>query len=118
MSAKEKEILSQAVERGGLLSPADLISGIAQGDRKSVENLVAKGYLEEVAQAIDTVKMGSAKSVNFYRVSAKGLMVFEPWHVRFWELIRGDTRTIIVSIITAILVTLIAICMESKLGIK
>ena len=53
MNEKEKNILREVVNRGGLLSPADLINGVAQHDRRPVDNLVVKGYIEEVPQDVE-----------------------------------------------------------------
>ncbi|MFA6171024.1 MAG: hypothetical protein WCW77_02660 [Patescibacteria group bacterium] len=116
MTESEKIILRTVVNRGGLLSPADLINGIAQRDRKSVENLVARGYIEEVPQDIGGVKLGSTHVVNFYRATEKGLLAFSPWHVKIWSGIKGDIRTIIISVITALITTIIAIFLEKILG--
>lgn len=115
MKETEKRILKAVVDRGGLLSPADLINGIAQHDRKPVENLVVKGYLEEVSQDVKGIKLGSTYSVNFYRATEKGLLVFSPWHAKIWHWLRGDIRTIIISAITALVTSLIAISVEKFL---
>ena len=53
MSEDEKNILLLATERKqGVYSPVDMINGIALGKRNLVENLVVKGYLEEVPTEI------------------------------------------------------------------
>jgi hypothetical protein len=115
MTENERKILKGVVDRGGLLSPADLINGIAQRDRKSVENLVVKGYLEEVSQDVKGIKLGSTYSLNFYRATEKGLLVFSPWYVRIWHGLRGDARTIVISAITALITSVIAIFVEKFL---
>lgn len=115
MNNKEKQILKAVVDRGGLLSPADLINGIAQRDRKSVENLVVKGYLEEVAQDMKGVRLGTTYSLNFYRATEKGLLVFSPRYIRMWHGLKGDVRTIVIAAITALITSLIAIFVEKFL---
>lgn len=115
MTENEKRILKAVVDRGGLLSPADLINGIAQRDRKSVENLVVRGYLEEVPQDVKGVRLGSTYSLNFYRATEKGLLVFSPWYAKVWHGMKGDVRTIVISAITALITALIAIFAEKLL---
>lgn len=112
MTNNERNILKAVVDRGGLLSPADLINGIAQHDRKSVENLVVKGYIEEVAQDMKGIKLGTTYSLNFYRATEKGLMLFQPWHERIWYGLKGDVRTIIIAAVTALITSLIAIFVD------
>ena|SRR3989338_3665325 len=109
MTENEKGILKAVVDRGGLLSPADLINGIAQRDRKSVENLVVRGYLEEVPQDMKGIKLGTTYSLNFYRATEKGLLVFSPWYSKIWHAMKGDVRTVIISAITALITSVIAI---------
>ena len=78
MTKKEKGILKKLVDDPrGLLSPADFINGIAQHDRRAVENLVTMGYVEEVPQDIGGVRLGSTHILNFYRATEKGLVEFE-----------------------------------------
>ena len=115
MTKNERKILKAVVDRGGLLSPADLINGIAQHDRKPVENLVVKGYLEEVPQDMKGIKLGSTYTLNFYRATEKGLLVFSPWYTRAWHVMRGDVRTVVISAITALVTSLIAIFIEKFL---
>lgn len=109
MTNNERKILKAVVDRGGLLSPDDLINGIAQQDRKSVENLVVRGYLEEVPQDMKGIKLGTTYSLNFYRATEKGLLVFSPWHMKMWHGMKGDVRTIVISAITALITSVIAI---------
>lgn len=111
MTKNEKRILKAVVDRGGLLSPADLINGIAQRDRRSVENLVVKGYIEEVPQDMHGIR-GNTYTLNFYRATEKGLLVFAPWYKRFWFSVKGDVRTVLISAITAVIITLITIFLE------
>ena len=108
MTENERKILKAVVDRGGLLSPADLINGIAQRDNRSVENLVAKKYLEEVPR--QHRGLGDAYyTINFYRATEKGLLVFSPWHMKMWHGMKYDVRTIVISAITALITSVIAI---------
>lgn len=116
MTKNEKRILKVVVERHeGLLSPADLINGIAQRDRRSVENLVVKGYIEEVPQDMHGGMNGSTYTLNFYRATERGLLVFAPWYTKIWAGMKGDIRTIVISGITALITSLIAIFIEKFL---
>lgn len=73
MTKEEKIILKKAIKnKEGLLSPATMINGIAKRDQQSVENLVVKGYLEEVPRD-KTGLQGNTYTVRFYRVTEKGL---------------------------------------------
>ncbi|MDP2695786.1 MAG: hypothetical protein Q8O87_00875 [bacterium] len=115
MTKYEKLILKAVVDRGGLLSPADLINGIARQDRRLVENLVVRGYIEEVPQDMEGVRLGSTYTLNFYRATEKGLLVFSPWYTRMWHVLRGDVRTMVIAAITALITSAIAIFVEKFL---
>ena len=115
MTEYEKLILKAVVGRGGLLSPSDLINGIARQDRRVVENLVVRGYIEEVPQDVKGIKLGSTYSVNFYRATEKGLLVFSPWYSKVWHGMKGDVRTIVIATITALITSVIAISVEKLL---
>ena len=115
MTEYEKLILKAVVGRGGLLSPSDLINGIARQDRRVVENLVVRGYIEEVPQDVKGIKLGSTYSVNFYRATEKGLLVFSPWYSRVWHWLKGDVRTIVIAAVTALITSLVAIFVEKFL---
>ncbi len=83
MTKSEKEILKKLInDARGLLSPANLINVIANHDRRSVENLVSEGYLEEVPQ--DQLREIGTYTINFYRATEKGLMVFAPLLKKVW----------------------------------
>ena len=65
MNKNESEILKKSIDsKDGLLSPATLINSIAKRDQRSVENLVALGYLEEVPRQHPTLN-GGYKTINF-----------------------------------------------------
>lgn len=109
MNDAEQTILRKTVaHKGGLLSPAEMINGIAARDRASVEKLVTFGYLQEVPQDQQTIN-GPNYSLNFYRVTPKGFSVLEPWPKRIWLYVQGDVRNVVVSVITAFLTTLLTI---------
>ena len=112
MTKKEKEILRKAIERKeGLLSPTTLINGIAEHDRRAVENLVAKKYFMEVQRDHKDIN-GGFYTINFYRITEKGLFEFAPWYQKIWIVIRGDVRTVIITIITAFITTLMTMFIE------
>jgi hypothetical protein len=108
MNEEEKKILKEVLGRGGLLSPADLINGIAKHNRRHVENLVVTGHLEEVPQDMHGFN-NSTYSINFYRATEKGLLRFSSWYKRIWFWIKGDVKTIIIATITALITSLITI---------
>lgn len=115
MTENEHKILKLVVNQGGLLSPNELINIIAKQDRKSVENLVVRNYIEEVPQDVKGIKLGSTYSVNFYRATEKGLLVFSPWYSKVWHGMKGDVRTIVIATITALITSVIAISVEKLL---
>lgn len=109
MKKETKEILKKAVDHpSGALSPANMINGIAGGNDKQVEWLVAHKYLENIPVDHPGIH-GGFYTLQFYRVSEKGYTVFAPWYERMWFFLRGDIRIVIISIITAILTTLATI---------
>ncbi len=87
MTKKEKEILKAlASDSRGLLSPGNFINDIAKKDRRSVENLIAEGYVEEVPQHKTNI-LGDKVITNiydFYRATEKGIVQFEPFYQRVW----------------------------------
>lgn len=106
MTNNEKSVLRKLInDQRGLLSPVDLINGIANHDRRVVEALVAKRYIEEVPQIIPDFNGGH--TVNFYRATQKAYDKFAPWYNRIWQNISSDLRTIIVSAVVALVTTLI-----------
>lgn len=107
MSKNEIKILKAvALHKNGLLSPQELFHEIAQGDKRSAEHLVARGYLLEIPQEQSGIMGGSSYIINFYRITDKGLFRCERWHKRLWFGIKGDIRTIITSSIVAFITTL------------
>ncbi len=103
MKEEEKKVLEKAIKSNdGLLSPATMINSFSGGNRSVPENLVALGYLEIVPEEI-----GTGTTINFYRVTEKGFSVFYPIYKRLWYYFSGDLRTIIVSVITALITTII-----------
>ncbi len=91
MNIEERKILKALTDdRRGLLSPADFVNGIAQHDRRAVENLVTGGYVEEVPQDVNGGHRGTY-SINFYRATEKGRNVFSPWRQKVWFNLKTET---------------------------
>ncbi|NOY35617.1 MAG: hypothetical protein GXP44_01705 [bacterium] len=88
---------------------------IACGDNKSVGNLVAWGYLEEKTQETEGVMLGVRNLSKFYQATAKGHLVFSSWHKKIWHWIKGDIRIIVISVLTALITSAIAIFLEKFL---
>src|SRR3989344_6547430 len=106
MNRKEKLILKELIKRkDGLVSPADFINGIAQQDRRAVENLVAMGYVEEVPQ--DRIGHRGTYSLNFYRATEKALVEFS-YYKKFLFNLKTQTGLLIgiFSILTSIFIAL------------
>lgn len=71
---------------------------------KTRHQLVIKGCLNEVAGTD-----GEGLPANFYRITEKGLVATQSLPKRFWYSVRGDVKSVIVSVITAFLVTLLTL---------
>jgi hypothetical protein len=85
MTKKEKEILKKLVNHPlGLLSPVEFINGVAEHNKKAVENLVSMGFVDEVPKDISDNIHGTTKTLNFYRASEKGINQFAVWYKRLW----------------------------------
>ena len=101
---EEIEILKKTIKyHKGLLSPQEMINGVAKIDEKSVHKLIVNNYLEEVP----THK--NDRLYTFYRVTEKGLLKFEPWYKKCWFNIKKYLINIFVSAITAVIILLIKI---------
>ena len=119
MNKIEKCILEQTKNyNDGLLSPVTMINGIAKGhckgSQKSVENLVVRGYLENVPVHTQSTLNGTRKYL-FYRVTEKGLNILSPWHKRIWFAMKDDVKAILISVITAVITTVITTIIISRL---
>ena len=73
--------------------------------------MVVKGYLEEVPKEIP-----DGTTLNFYRISHKGLIIFKPWYEKLWFYFSGDIRTIIITIVTATITTIITTIIGNKIN--
>jgi len=110
MLKQEKDILKKTVDaRQGLLSPMEFINGICQRDEKSAHSLIATGFIEEVPHKVHD------RDYIFYRATKKGRAVFYPLHKKAWHAIKSDIRTVIVSVITALLVTFLTLLLTGQL---
>lgn len=90
MTKKEKDILIKAHKAAqNEFSPADLVNGIAGHDQKSVDNLVIKGYFEEIPRDGYSHLDGTPYTINFYRFTEKGLAYFF-WHKRIFYKIKTN----------------------------
>jgi hypothetical protein len=117
MNNEERNILKMVVKQGGLLPPVDVINIFAKRDRRPVENLVVKGFLEEVPKEMNGVFSNSPKTtVVFYRATEKGLHVFSPLYIRMWYRIKGDIHTILVSVITTVITFVIIRLLENLIS--
>jgi hypothetical protein len=113
MTKEEREVLRKVFDNPrGLLSQSELINAQPQGNTKLSHTLITSGYIEEVKR----VEKARQIEITCYRITEKGRMVFAPPLSRFWHSVKGDLRTIIVSIITALLTTAITILITSHYG--
>ena len=102
MTSEEKEMLQKLVDANqGLLSPSEFFAGICKRNEKSAHNLISHGLVDEVPNQVH------GRDYLFYRAAEKGRAVFYPIHQKAWYWFKGDVRTIIVALITAILTTFV-----------
>lgn len=90
MTKEEKRILFEMNENKARspFSPADLINGIAKGDQGIIENLVVKGYIQEIPT--DMGFRGLPYSIKFYRLSEKGLALKYNFFSRIWFNVKSE----------------------------
>lgn len=68
MKREEKDILKKvAGHNKGLLSPAEMINGVANRNEKILHRLISKKFIEEVVTQINH------RTYNFYRITEKGI---------------------------------------------
>lgn len=101
MNKAEKYFLKKVVDfHTGLLAPVDLFR---HNSDKIIHKLIAEGYIEEVPTTRNN------KEYTYYRASQKGHCVFYPFHKKIWLSLKGDVRTVVVSVITSAITTVLAI---------
>ena len=113
MTNEEREILRKILDYpSGLLSQSDFLNLLPNRNTRIMHSLITSGYIEEVTRRIKFQQF----EATFYRITEKGRMVFAPFYRRYWFAIKGDVRTVIVSVITALLTTAITILITSQNG--
>ena len=113
MTREEKEVLKKVFESPiGLLSQDGLLALIPDRSTKISHSLITSGYIEEVKRLVKATQI----EVTFYRITEKGRIVFASPPERLWFAIKGDVRTIMVSVITALLTTGITIWLTNYYG--
>lgn len=70
---------------------------LGQGQKKIAQLLIAQRFVEEFQY----------KNMSCCRATEKGHAVFYPLPQKLWFVIKSDVRTVVVSIITALLTTII-----------
>ena len=118
MNKEEKSFLKEMVDcPSGLLSHDDLFRILGKSKNgKTIQRLIGSGYIDEVHQSFP--RAGGQIDITCYRVSEKGLSVFLPWYKKSWRLVRGDVRTVLVSVITAVIISLLTIYITNLFGQK
>lgn len=106
MNSEEKRILKELVNLGTPQSPAMFINSISQRNGRAVQTLLLKRYVETTP----VKKYGQMH--DFYRPTEKGIARSNGAFKWFWYNIRGDTRNIIVSSITALIITFLTLIIE------
>lgn len=109
MNIEEKRILKELVVCGKPQSPSEFINGISRRNEQAVQTLMIHKYIE----TIPVEKFG--KMYDFYRSTEKGIAKSNGGVKWFWYNIHEDTRSILVSSITALLITLFTIMIEKLL---
>ena len=93
MKKEEKELLNELVtSQQGFKDSFALGAGkVAQ-----LQPLIVREFVEDFQY----------KNISCYRATEKGRAVFYPLQQKLWFIIKSDVRTVIVSIITALLTTI------------
>ena len=116
MNAEEKRILRTLIEHPkGELSPADFVNGIAKRNERAVQNLKSKGYIDTTPHQHRDLH-GNYYDINFYHVTHKGIMYFDPWYKKVLFVIKDDIRTVLVSVVTATVTTVVTIMITNMLS--
>lgn len=99
MRKEEKELLNELItSQQGFKDTFALSQGQkSQGQKKIAQILIARGFVEEFQY----------KNILCYRATEKGHAVFYPLPQRLWFILKSDVRTVVVSIITALLTTIL-----------
>jgi hypothetical protein len=111
MKKEEKEALQNIYNSSsGLLSQSELINCLPNRDTKISHSLITCGYVEETIRRIKSNQI----EATFYRLTEKGQNIFKPFHKRLWFSIKGDVRTVVVSVITALLITFLTLWLTGQ----
>ena len=109
MNTEEKRILKELIVLGASQSPSSFVNGIARGNEQAIQTLMIEKYIETTP----VKKFGEMH--DFYRPTKKGIAKSNGGLKWFWYNIRGDTRIIIVSSLTALITTFLTIVIEKFL---
>jgi hypothetical protein len=116
MIKDEKNFLKEMIDcPSGLLSHDDLFRILGKSKSgKTIQRLIGSGHIDEVYQKYPTPR--GQVEIACYRVSEKGLAIFLPWYRKMWHVFRGDVRTVLVSVITAIIISIATIYITNLFG--
>lgn len=113
MKKEEKEVLQKiSSNKKGLLSQSDLLNCLSNSNTKISHRLITSGLIEETTRRIKATQV----EATFYRITEKGMIALAPLYKQLWFSIKEDLRNIIVSAITAIITTIIAILITNYYG--
>lgn len=112
---RKRELLKKMLDytNKGLFSPAEIFNAIGNGkSEKEIHELITDGFIEEVPKEMPhstpNNPVGVSK-ITFYRLSRNGKLLLSPFYIRIWNFIKDDFRTIVITILTSVITTAIAI---------
>ena len=113
MKKEEKDFLEKIIKHNGggrlergIISPATLFNGLGEHKKdRLIHKLISFGYIEEVPTKVNDYML------DFYRVSEKGYIIFDPLYKKFWRFFTSDMAKIlsIISLILSIIATAVSL---------
>ena len=112
ISREERDFLRRMIAHNKpLMPPVDIFNGNNLGNHSSdklIHKLISEGYINEVPQPFVDSIHGIVRDITYYRVSAKGYLVFAPTLERAWAFFTDDIAKVlsVIAIIISIIVGL------------
>jgi hypothetical protein len=108
MNTEEKRILKELIALGTPQSPSSFINGIAHKNEHAIQTLMIEKHIETIP--VEKFE----KMYDFYRPTKRGIAKSKGGLVWFWYNIHGDIRNIVISSITALIITFLTLMIEKN----
>ena len=90
-----------------------LLNFVGKDEKKLLDELISTNYIEVTKRNVHGGSRGNIE-LTLYGVSEKGYGFVKPVHQRFWDSVKGDMRTVIVSVIVAFLSTFLTLLLTGQ----